>query len=143
MRVAMRLFVLLPVVLLLGCATLTSQQKVQYDLMQKDGVLVKEKTPATGAWFGILPGGGAFYGRQPWVGVVDLLLWPVSVLWDPVVGYETSKKVNYDLTVSSLQREKQKALNELENQKDLKKVDDAEYVTKKRDIEQKYSYEGL
>jgi hypothetical protein len=142
MQLLKRLTALLAIGVVVGCTTLTSQQKTQYDLMQKDGVLIQEKTPSTGAWFGLLPGGGSFYGRQPAVGVLDLLLWPLSVLWDPVVGYETSKKVNYDLTVGSLQREKEKALSELENQKDLKNIDDVTYVARKREIEQKYNYPG-
>ena len=108
--------------------------------MEKDGVLIQEKDPTTGAVLGILPGFGAFYGREPLVGVVDLLLWPASILWDPVVGYETSKKVNYDLTVSSIAKTKRKELAELENQRDLNNIASVEYVAKKRQIEEKYEY---
>ena len=132
--------VLLVFSVITGCTTLTPEQKNEYNMMEKDGVLIKEKDPTTGAWFGLLPGGGSFYGREPVVGVVDLLLWPLSILWDPVIGHETSKTVNYKLTVSSLQKEKQKELTELENQKDLAKISEVEYVTKKREIEQKYNY---
>lgn len=131
---------LLVLSVMIGCTTLTPEQKNQYNMMEKDGVLVKEKDPTTGAWFGLLPGGGSFYGREPVVGVVDLLLWPLSILWDPVIGHETSQTVNYKLTVSYLEKEKQKELGELENQKDLGKITEVEYVTKKRDIEQKYNY---
>jgi len=120
--------------------TLNSQQKTEYALMEKDGVLIQEKDPTTGAVLGILPGFGAFYGREPLVGVVDLLLWPASILWDPVVGYETSKKVNYDLTVSSIAKTKRKELAELENQRDLNNIASVEYVAKKRQIEEKYEY---
>ncbi|MGB5536716.1 MAG: hypothetical protein WBN08_12540, partial [Thiogranum sp.] len=119
---------------------LNSQQKTEYALMEKDGVLIQEKDPTTGAVLGILPGFGAFYGREPLVGVVDLLLWPASILWDPVVGYETSKKVNYDLTVSSIAKTKRKELAELENQRDLNNIASVEYVAKKRQIEEKYEY---
>ena len=73
----------------IGCTTLTTQQKAEYDQMKENNVLVQEKDPTTGAWLGLLPDFGAFYGREPLVGVVDLLSWPVSILWDPVVGYET------------------------------------------------------
>jgi hypothetical protein len=134
------IFVLLVLSVMIGCTTLTPEQKTEYNMMEKDGVLIKEKDPTTGAWFGLLPGGGSFYGREPIVGVVDLLLWPLSILWDPVIGHETSQTVNYKLTVSSLQKEKQKELNELEDQKDLAKISEVEYVAKKREIEQKYNY---
>jgi hypothetical protein len=140
MHAAKSIVILLVFSLLIGCTTLTSEQKNQYTLMENDGVLIKEKDPTTGIWFGLLPGGGSFYGREPAMGVVDLLLWPLSILWDPAIGHETAMKVNYDLTVSSMQKNKQKELSELENQKDLGKITNIEYVTKKRDVEQKYNY---
>ena len=124
----------------IGCTTLTTQQKAEYDLMKQDDVLIHEKDPTTGAWLGLLPGFGAFYGREPLVGVVDLLLWPVSIIWDPVVGYETSKKVNYYITKGSLEKNKEKELIELDNQRILGELSDAGYVAKKRVIEQKYNY---
>jgi hypothetical protein len=124
----------------IGCTTLTTQQKAEYDQMKENNVLVQEKDPTTGAWLGLLPGFGAFYGREPLVGVVDLLSWPVSILWDPVVGYETSKKVNYHTTKGSLERNNEKELIELDNEQILGEISDAEYVAKKRVIEQKYNY---
>jgi len=140
MQAAKSIVILFVFSILIGCTTLTSVQKNEYNMMENDGVLIKEKDPTTGAWFGLLPGGGSFYGREPAMGVVDLLLWPLSILWDPVIGHETSMKVNYDITVSSMQKNKQKELSELENQKDLGKITNVEYVTKKREIEQKYNY---
>ena len=140
----MKLLKLVPVILLLstsiGCSTLTSQQKAEYDLMKENDVLIEEKDPTTGAWLGILPGVGAFYGREPVVGVVDLLLWPVSILWDPVVGYETSKKVNYHITKGTLEKNKEKEMVELDNRRILGEVSDVQFVAQKRVIEQKYDY---
>lgn len=140
MKFVKSIFIILLLSVAFGCTTLTTQQKTEYALMEKDGVLVQEKNPTTGAVLGILPGFGAFYGREPLVGVVDLLLWPVSIIWDPVVGYEASKKINYNMTVSSLEKERKKKLTEIENLRDLKKIDDVEYVSKKRAIEQEYDY---
>ena len=34
-----------------------------------------------------MPGGGSFYGREYGLGVVNLLFWPLSSLWDPVSGH--------------------------------------------------------
>ena len=123
-----------------GCSVLDTQEKATYDLMEKDGVLVMEKNPTTGAWLGLLPGGGAFYGRAPAIGVVDLLLWWPSVFWDPFVGYERAKKVNYDATMVELSRNKRKDLASLENQRDRNEIDDVEYSVRKREIEQNYDY---
>ena len=47
--------------LLIGCTTLTPQQKTEYTVMEKNSVLVKESTALSGAWLGLLPGGGYFY----------------------------------------------------------------------------------
>ena len=110
-----------------GCSTLNSKQKIEYDQMKQDSALIEEKNPAAGAALGILPGFGAFYARQPIVGVVDLLLWPVSILWDPIVGYEGSKKINYEITTAYLKREKEKELAELENRKLLEEITKEEY----------------
>jgi hypothetical protein len=125
---------------LAACTTLNQQQKAEYDLMKQDGVLVEEKNPVTGAWLGILPGFGAFYAREPLVGVVDLLLWPLSVLWDPVVGYESSKKVNYTLTTNTLARDKEKALADLQAQRDRQEIDAATFASRQAEIERKYTY---
>jgi hypothetical protein len=140
MRTLKGIAFILTISTLAGCTILTQQQNTEYSMMEKDNVLVKEKTPSTGALLGILPGGGAFYGRQSLLGVVDLLLWPASVLWDPVVGFETSKKINYDLTVAEMDRTKAKELSALEDERDLQKIDNTTYVTRKREIEQKYDY---
>ena len=123
-----------------GCTPLTSEQKAEYDLMKQENVLVEKKDPTTGAVLGILPGFGAFYAREPVVGVIDLLLWPASILWDPVVGYEMSKSVNYDLTMAEMDRKKEKELSQLENDRDLGRIDDANYVVQKREIEQRYDF---
>ncbi len=140
MKFVKSIFIILLLSVAFGCTTLTTQQKTEYAIMEKEGVLIQEKNPTTGAVLGVLPGFGAFYGREPVVGVVDLLLWPASIIWDPVVGYEASKKINYNITVSFLEREKKKKLAELENQRDLKNIDDVEYAMKKRELEQKYDY---
>jgi hypothetical protein len=141
MKTANSILVILALSLMIGCTTLTPQQSNEYNMMERDGVLIEEKNPTTGALLGMLPGGGAFYGREPIVGAVDLLAWPLSILWDPIVGHQMSKTVNYNLTVSSLRKAKQKELNELENQKDLEKISKVDYVNKKREIDQKYNYE--
>lgn len=134
------LFAVLSLTTSIGCTTLTTQEKAEYSIMKENDVLIQEKNPTTGAWLGLLPGFGAFYGREPLVGVVDLLLWPASILWDPVVGYETSMKVNYHVTKKSIAKDKAKELTELDNKRVLGEVSDVEYVAEKRVIEQRYNF---
>jgi len=129
------------VVFLAGCATgLNAVQKREYAAMEQDGVLVKEKDPATGAILGILPGGGSFYARSPGLGVVNLLLWPLSVLWDPVSGYGGSQAINYDATKYNLKRDEEKAIDELNTRLSIGEIDVTTYTLEKSKIAKKYNY---
>lgn len=68
MQKAKSVLVLLVLLAMIGCTTLSAEQKNEYSMMEKSGVLIKEKDPMTGILLGILPGGGSFYGREPVVG---------------------------------------------------------------------------
>ena len=129
------------VIIATGCASgLNSIQKREYTAMKNDGVLVKEKNPSTGVALGFLPGGGSFYTRHPGLGVVNLLLWPLSILWDPVSGHEGSMAINYDLTKYNLKREKGKEIAALDKKLGLGEIDSKIYVLEKSEIEKKYTY---
>ncbi|WP_320837517.1 hypothetical protein [Zhongshania sp.] len=130
------------IVILTGCASgLNSIQDREYAAWKNDGVLVVEKDPALGVALGFLPGGGSFYAREPGYGILNLLLWPASILWDPISGLEGAKVINYDVTKSSLKRAKNEELTRLEDELTLGNIDSTEYVLKKRSIDQKYSYD--
>ncbi|MBL1377670.1 hypothetical protein [Zobellella iuensis] len=125
-----------------GCASgLNSMQKREYQAFKQNNVLVEEKNPTTGAVLGILPGGGSFYAREPGLGIVNLLLWPASVLWDPVSGYEGAMEINYDITKQKLQKDKDQEVSRLDDKLATGQIDNTEYVLAKRQIEQKYSFE--
>lgn len=124
-----------------GCATgLNSMQEREYRAMEAADVLIVEKDPSVGAALGILPGGGSFYARSPGIGVVNLLFWPLSILWDPVSGYQGAMAINYDMTKHKLKRDMQAELSRLDDQLALEEVNRQEYVAKKRDIESKYDF---
>ncbi|GGI88433.1 hypothetical protein [Halopseudomonas pertucinogena] len=124
-----------------GCASgLNSMQEREYRAMEAADVLVEEKDPSVGAALGILPGGGSFYARSPGLGVVNLLFWPLSILWDPISGYNGSMAINYDMTKHHLKREMQAELSRLDDQLALEELDRHQYVTKKRAIESKYDF---
>lgn len=132
---------ILCVALLAGCATgLNSVQKREYAAMEQDGVLVKEKDPTTGAVLGILPGGGSFYAREPGLGIVNLLFWPLSVLWDPVSGYAGSQAINYDISKYNLKRNEEKAISELDAELSTGQIDSKTYALEKSKINKKYNY---
>lgn len=130
------------IVILTGCATgLNSIQEREYSAFKHNGVLVEEKNPTTGALLGLLPGGGSFYARKPALGVANLLLWPLSIFWDPISGSDGAKTINYDLTKYQLRRNKNKELSDLEDQLSFNKIDQEQYVSKRLNIEEKYNYE--
>ena len=84
-------------VLLAGCTTLTRQEQMQIRELQSQGVTVDRpvgsfEKPASGVAAGtlnLLPGFGNFYlgtgngaeSSHVLYGVVNLLFWPLSILW--------------------------------------------------------------
>jgi hypothetical protein len=133
-------FVLLAATALSGCATmLTSTQKREYQAYEAKGLAVEEKRPGAGAALGILPGGGSFYARAYGWGVVNLLLWPISVLWDPVSGYEGALAINYFATKAEVDSKMRKDLSQLDDQLMVGLVTKEDYVRQKHLVETKYA----
>lgn len=125
-----------------GCASgLTPIQEREYNEFKQQGVLVEEKNPSTGMAFGFLPGGGSFYAREPGLGVLNLLLWPLSILWDTTSGIDGSKSINYEITKHHIKKEKEKEIADLTEKLSSGDIDNKEYNIKKNKIESKYSYD--
>lgn len=125
-----------------GCASgLNSVEKREYRTFEHNNVLVQDKNPATGAALGILPGGGSFYAREPGLGVVNLLFWPLSILWDPISGYEGSKEINYSLTKQKLRKDKEQEISKLDDKLEVGAIDHSQYILAKREVEKKYIFE--
>jgi hypothetical protein len=124
-----------------GCTSLNSFQRSEYEAMKVQGVAIEEKKPKVAAVLGVLPGGGSFYTRQWGMGVVDLLLWPWSIIWDPFVGYSGAEAVNYDVSRGYLKRRKADELAELERKLEDNKVTQAEYVELRRSVESRYDFD--
>ena len=122
-----------------GCATpLNNAQKQELNHWKHAGVKVEEKNEVAGVALGLLPGGGSFYSREYALGVVNLLLWPASILWDPISGYNGSQAINYYATQTQVNRLKKQEMAKLDDQLTLGEIDDREYVKARREIENKY-----
>ncbi len=142
MKSVKKLAVVATMVFVTGCASgLNSMQQREYAAFENDGVLIEEKNPSTGVALGFLPGGGSFYAREPGLGVVNLLMWPLSILWDPISGKDGAMAINYDMTKHYLKVEKKKALAGLDEKLLLEKIDNKEYVSAKRKLDEKYDYQ--
>ena len=137
---AMVLGLIINVALVSGCATpLNSNQKQELRGYQAKGLAVEEKNPGAAAGLGILPGFGSFYVREYGAGVVNLLLWPASILWDPVSGYEGAQSINYWATKHRVEQLESREISKLEDQLMLETIDNKIFVAEKREIEEKYS----
>jgi hypothetical protein len=129
------------VILMTGCASgLNSLQEREYSAFERDGVLIEEKSETTGLVLGLLPGGGSFYAGEPGLGVLNLLMWPASILWDPISGKNGAMTANYDTTKHHLKNEKEKEINSLDEQLSLSVIDTEQYIIAKRKIDTKYNY---
>lgn len=123
-----------------GCASgLNSTQKTELDQYEARGMAVKEKSPGTGAALGLLPGGGSFYGREYGYGIANLLLWPLSILWDPVSGYDAARSINYQATKAHVTKLKEQELQALDTRLNANQIDSAQYSLEKSKIDQKFS----
>ncbi|MFZ4502973.1 MAG: hypothetical protein ACOYM1_03380 [Methylovulum sp.] len=126
-----------------GCASgLNSMQNQELLGYEAKGLAIEEKSTATAAALGFLPGGGSFYTRNYGIGAINLLLWPYSVLWDPISGYNGAQEINYFVTTTNVNKIKNSEVSALDKQLMLKEININQYVTKKREVENKYSPSG-
>jgi len=130
------------IIFMTGCVSgLNSLQQREYFAFEQNGVLIEEKNTTTAIVLGFLPGGGSFYAREPAIGVVNLIMWPLSILWDPMSGQDGAMVINYDITKHHLKQQKAKEMTAIENQLLLEEINNKEYILSKVKIENKYAYE--
>jgi uncharacterized membrane protein len=123
-----------------GCASgLNSVQEAELARYRANNLAVEEKSPGLAAGLGILPGGGSFYSRSYGFGVVNLLLWPVSILWDPVSGYDGAESINYQATKAHVNTLKRRETDLLDEKLATDQIDMKRYTLERRKVEDKYS----
>ncbi len=139
MKIFAKIQIVLAFCLLTNCANgVNSAQKKELEVYKSKGFYVEEKKVGLAAGLGVLPGGGSFYGREYGVGVLNLLCWPLSILWDPISGYNASTRINYYATKENVESLKKEELDELSDGLMLNKIDNKTFILKKRDIEDRY-----
>ncbi len=127
-------------ILFTGCASkITSGQENELESYKAKGLYVEEKSVGAATALGILPGGGSFYTENYGVGVANLLFWPLSVLWDPVSGYQGAKSINYYATKQKVDTEKRNKLQSLDRELEDGKIEKDKYIKQKREIEDSYN----
>jgi len=122
-----------------GCASgLNSVQESELAAYRANHLDVQEKSPGLAAGLGLLPGGGSFYGRAYGWGAVNLLLWPVSVLWDPVSGYDAAESINYQASKAHVASLKRRDMDRLDSKLSSNEIDLKAYTLEKRKVEDMY-----
>ncbi len=134
-RVLLGLMFTMAVLEPLGCASLNAKQEAEFQAMKAEGLEVKEKNPVAAAALGVLPGGGSFYTRQWGLGVVDLLLWPYSILWDPVAGYQGAEVINYETSRVRVKQLRARDMALLDQLLSEHQITQDEYIRRRRAIE--------
>jgi hypothetical protein len=108
--------------------------------MEASGIATQEKNPTTGALLGLLPGGGSFYAREAGFGVLNLLLWPASILWDPVSGYDGSMAINYQVSLANIRKDKLREQKQVQRDLQDGRIHATTANRRLRDLDDKYQY---
>lgn len=125
-----------------GCATpLHTGQKQELRNYEQKGIAIEEKNASAAIALGFLPGMGSFYTGHPVPGVVNFLFWPLSILWDPVSGYNGAQVRNYYATKHVVDKNRKKELAALEDEFLADRITKEGFYLKKREIENKYAYD--
>lgn len=128
------------ILLLSSCvSSLSDSEKREYAMYKKKNYEIETKNKYVGAGLGLLPGGGSFYSGHVMIGLGDLLLWPFSILWDPLNGYNGSEKINYSNTKEFVSRKKETEIRDLTTKFEAGTITEKNYIIEKQKIEDKYS----
>ncbi|MFP3848247.1 hypothetical protein [Pseudomonas graminis] len=126
-------------VLTAGCASgLDRTQEAELAGYRANHLDVQEKSPGLAAGLGLLPGGGSFYGRAYGYGVVNLLLWPLSIIWDPVSGYDAAESINYQASKAHVASLKRRDMDRLDAKLSANEIDLKTYTLEKRKVDNLY-----
>ncbi|MCM8812382.1 MAG: hypothetical protein NC924_00410 [Candidatus Omnitrophica bacterium] len=91
-------------VVISGCESLRTYEKYEYRQLESRLTTVglepeKEKNPTTAGALNILPGIGNAYLGQWGIFVVNLLFWPVSIVWGIPQAYADAEVINQKETL--------------------------------------------
>jgi small-conductance mechanosensitive channel len=128
-------------VALQGCTThLASGQKNEYRTYEEKGLLVKERSVGTAGLLGILPVAGYAYAGNYVLAVTTIPLYPfLGPLWMPFDAAASVKTRNYYATRAEVERQKAKALRELDHKLEDRTLTYEQHIREQRAIEARYS----
>lgn len=123
-----------------GCTTrMHPGQLKEYRLMEKEKVLIEEKSPVLGGFLGMV-GLASFYSDEPGHGFVGLISWPYSMMWEIKNGTDGARIINYNVTKHNLRNIKKTELKQIGNQLLNNEINTSEYLELKEKLDEKYDY---
>lgn len=125
---------------LTGCASgINSLQEKELKYYESQNMAVEEKSEGLAFGLGFLPGIGSMYAGEYGYGMLNLLLWPASIFWDPISGANAAARVNYEATMLNVNNLKRKEMDNLYDLYQIDKLTEKQYTIQKHQIERKYT----
>ncbi|MFT7087333.1 MAG: hypothetical protein ACJAZX_000764 [Rickettsiales bacterium] len=137
------LFILLSTSACVSGLNINQKRKLSAAKFEYPEMYEEEKNVTSAILFGILPGGGSFYTEHYGSGIISFLLWPVSVLWDPINGANGAQEINYYATTRNINRAKDRELKELGLKYVSEKISEKDFNIQKMQINNKYDLNNL
>lgn len=83
-----------------GCEGLTMSERQNLDELQYYGIPVEQEySRGIATWGNLFLGFGNFHLDQNGYGIVNLLFWPLSILWAPIQAYVDTPVLNQKRTI--------------------------------------------
>ena len=116
----------------------TPGMQEQYEAQKKAGVLVKDTSPGLAIGLSFLPLGiGAGYtNNSVLAGGTGIFLYPLSILWSPVLNWAKVKDLNYDATVRVLTEERKNRVSQLNAKRSS--ISTSDYEAQRKAIDDYY-----
>lgn len=89
----------------LACATIPENRYSEIVEWKAKGIYIEEKNPTKAALYNCVLGLGDFYNEQTGFGIVNLLTWPISILWAPIGGYNGALAFNWEKTKATFENQ--------------------------------------
>lgn len=103
----------------------------------------EEKSVPAAVALGSLPGGGSFYTRNYGTGLINLLLWPLAVLWEPINGYNGATEINYYASKAAIKAQEKKEISALKQKLIHDEISDREFALEVLEVNKKYDLDHL
>jgi hypothetical protein len=115
------------------------KQRAAYNIYKEKKILVESRDPNKAVKMGFLPGGSSFYNGDYDVAVFNILLWPVSILWEAGNASDRAILLNLEESEELIKKTFKLELSRIEEEKNLELIDEDTYKIKFLELYSKYN----